>query len=72
MESPQMVGLSDEEVRSLYKLLVARDPGDEVLARLLTRIEARLYGTLTIEQIEALRSAGAGSGGGARAGQGHG
>jgi hypothetical protein len=72
VENPDVVALSDEEVRSLYKLLVVRDPGDEVLARLLARIEARLYSTLTIEQIEALRSAGAGGGFGTRVGQGHG
>jgi hypothetical protein len=62
MGSPQGIGLTADEVLSVYKLLVARDPGDAVLVRLLARLEAHLYMTLTIEEIEALRSTGAGRG----------
>jgi hypothetical protein len=49
--------LAEDEVRALYAILEARgDRNDAVLSGLLRRIEERLFGSLTIEEIEALRS----------------
>jgi hypothetical protein len=49
------VVLTQEEARGLYSLLASLRPQDEVLRRLLLRIESHLYRTLTIEEIERLQ-----------------
>ena len=52
------VSLSREEALELYRALAARrEAPDEVLGRVIAKLEGYLYRTLTIEEIERLRGA---------------
>ncbi len=56
MSDESVVQLSDQEARSLYTVLARRgEAPDSVLGRLLGKLEAYLYRTMTIEEIELLR-----------------
>jgi hypothetical protein len=56
MSEESDVRLSREEACGVYLVLAGRgEASDSVLGRLLGRLEAYLYRTMTIEEIEALR-----------------